>query len=106
MGKGISFHDIDIATWIYNDITWCGNSNECEDTKCFRHISNRIPESGPNIYSSALFKGTEDCPSYLEETKNAYEELMRFKKEMIKHREETKNMTEEEKFRYSMKRWQ
>lgn len=54
-------------TWIHNDITWCGNSNECDDVKCFRHTANRIPEPGPNVYSYALFKGTEDCPFYFDE---------------------------------------
>lgn len=51
-----------IHPWIHNDITWCANSAECENTKCFRHTSNQIKEKGRNIYSIAFFKGSVDCP--------------------------------------------
>mgnify|MGYP007070292203 FL=1 len=55
--------------WIFNDITWCGNSNTCNNKECYRHLSNRRPESKPDIYSMALFEGTDYCPSYFNSNK-------------------------------------
>lgn len=48
--------------WIDDDICWCGNSNECTDTKCYRHFSNRKPKGG--LFTCANLKDTDICPSY------------------------------------------
>ena len=50
-------------SWISDDICWCGNSDECENIECYRHTKNRRPEDG-NIFTAALLKGTNLCPSY------------------------------------------
>ena len=50
-------------SWIYDDITWCGN--ECSYTKCERNLSNRISKTG--MYSAAMFKDTDMCPLRSEE---------------------------------------
>lgn len=48
--------------WIFDDICWCGNSDECEDTKCYRHFSNRKEKDG--FFTCANLKDTDTCPSY------------------------------------------
>ena len=53
---------MDLKTFVHNDITWCANSDACENTKCYRHLFNRIPEEGVNIVTMAAFKGSELCP--------------------------------------------
>lgn len=51
--------------WILDDHAWCGDSDKCDITKCFRHLSNRIA-TGPCTMCNC--KGTEVCP-YREEKK-------------------------------------
>lgn len=51
-------------SWISDDICWCSNSDECTDTKCYRHMKNRKPEEGMNIFTAAYLKDTNLCPSY------------------------------------------
>lgn len=52
-------------SWLFNDdICWCGNSNECDITECFRHLSNRRPQPKPDIYTMANFMGNIDCPYF------------------------------------------
>ena len=41
-------------TFIHNDITWCANT-DCEHTACFRHMNNRIPEEGCNIFNKYTY---------------------------------------------------
>jgi len=50
-----------------DDICWCYNSQEkdefgCDKVECFRHMSNRKPQSQPDIFTVAYLKGTQDCP--------------------------------------------
>lgn len=47
-----------------DDITWCGNSNECDITDCFRHLKNRKSQPSPDIFSQANFMDTIDCPFF------------------------------------------
>lgn len=56
-------------SWISDDICWCGNSDECENTECYRHTKNRRPEDG-NIYTAAYLKNTNLCPSYFSSNLN------------------------------------
>ena len=49
-------------SWISDDICWCGNSNECTDTKCYLHFSNRKTKGG--LFTCANLKDTNLCPSY------------------------------------------
>ena len=100
------------ATFIHNDITWCADSCKCKNRDCYRHIANRIIEEGPNIYTAASFNGTEYCPSYpikrLSDEEHDLREikhLISLKEQLLQIREETKNMTEEEKDRYLLQRW-
>ena len=51
-----------------DDICWCYNSckpvedNGCDETQCFRHISNRKSYPAPDVYTVAMLKGTDLCP--------------------------------------------
>lgn len=47
-----------------DDICWCGNSEECENKECFRHLSNKkTPNKGEkDIFTIGMLKGTEYCP--------------------------------------------
>ena len=48
-------------SWLFeDDICWCGNSDSCKNTDCFRHLDNRKVKEG--IYTIALLKDTEFCP--------------------------------------------
>lgn len=51
-------------SWFKDDITWCANSETCENKNCFRHTCHKSSET--KIYSMALFKDTDYCPSYFE----------------------------------------
>ena len=57
----------EIWAWMHDDITWCGNSEECSNTSCYRHLQNKI--SKDVVYSSSNFKGTEMCPLFKEKDK-------------------------------------
>jgi hypothetical protein len=46
-------------SWIEDDICWCGDSDECEYTDCYRHTSNM---SGAGIYTMSCLMNTEYCP--------------------------------------------
>lgn len=48
-----------------DDITFC--SEDCKDKKCYRNFENRIHRTG--YFSMSDLKGTELCPSYIEEDK-------------------------------------
>ena len=52
-------------SWISDDICWCGNSDECDDVKCYRNTKNRNWKEDGNIFTAALLKNTNLCPSYL-----------------------------------------
>jgi hypothetical protein len=52
----------DYAVMFHNDITWCGNSNECIHKDCFRNQINYKSEYGTNIFTISYFKNTEICP--------------------------------------------
>ena len=55
-------------TWIFDDDhCWCGDSESCHHTDCFRHMSNRKPQSAPDIFTAAMLKGTPDCVYYKED---------------------------------------
>ena len=45
-----------------DDICWCGNSDECTFTDCFRHMNNRKIKEG--IFTMGLLKGTTSCPLF------------------------------------------
>ena len=52
-------------SWLFDDdICWCGNSNICGITECFRHLNNRKLQPAPDICSMGLFMGNPDCPYY------------------------------------------
>lgn len=53
------------TSWMHDDICWC--MNECGNTKCERHTSNRAQKVG--MFTAAYLKGTEYCP--LKENENA-----------------------------------
>ena len=49
--------------WLFDDdICWCGDSDRCTNTECFRHLSNRRKSEGIDIFTMALLMGTEVCP--------------------------------------------
>lgn len=50
-----------LYTFIHNDISWCYDSKDCEHKDCFRHLSNRIKENEPDIFTMSSFKNTEFC---------------------------------------------
>lgn len=55
-----------------DDICYCGNSDECNNISCFRHMSNRRIKEG--IFTTGLLKGTEYCPGFKrKENKNEKE---------------------------------
>jgi len=57
-------------TWLFDDdICWCGDSDNCPRTDCFRHMSNRRKSEGTDIFTYALFKDTPDCV-FAKEMKN------------------------------------
>lgn len=45
-----------------SDICWCGNSNICKQTDCFRHLSNKNGEE--KIFTCANLMWTEICPYF------------------------------------------
>lgn len=52
-------------SWLFDDdISWCGNSEYCGITECFRHLNNRRPQPAPDIFTVGLFQNTPDCPYY------------------------------------------
>ena len=53
-----------------DDICWCGDSDNCPRTDCFRHMSNRKHRNQPDIFTLARFQGTPDCVFAKEENKN------------------------------------
>ena len=55
--------------WIFNDICWCGDSEHCNITDCFRHMSHRRPQPAPDIFTMALLQNTPDCPFYKSKNK-------------------------------------
>lgn len=46
------------------DICWCGNSENCIHTECFRHLENKPDEE--RIFTMSYLKWTELCPIYNE----------------------------------------
>jgi hypothetical protein len=57
-----------MSGWFFDDdICWCGNSDICNITECFRHMSNRKPQTPPDIFTQAAFMNTPDCPYYEEQ---------------------------------------
>lgn len=44
--------------WIDDDICWC--MSECDNTECFRHVTNKHPET--KIFTAAYLKDTDVCP--------------------------------------------
>lgn len=52
-------------SWLFDDdVCWCGNSDICGVTECFRHLKNRKPQSKPDVCTMANFMGNPDCPYY------------------------------------------
>lgn len=47
-----------------DDICWCGNSENCTHTECFRHLENKPDEE--RIFTMSYLKWTEYCPVYNE----------------------------------------
>ena len=47
-----------LLDWFHDDITWCGS--ECDNTECFRHLSNRRNKEG--YFTMSYLKDTELCP--------------------------------------------
>ena len=45
-----------------SDICWCGNSDTCKQTDCFRHLSNKDTEE--KIFTCANLMWTEICPYF------------------------------------------
>ena len=50
----------DVWAMMHDDITWCGNSDECSNTSCERHLMNKISKT--ELYSCSNFKNTIMCP--------------------------------------------
>ncbi len=48
-----------------DDITWC--YNPCDDMKCYRNVKHLEGREG--MFSMAMLKDTEYCPSYEEDDK-------------------------------------
>lgn len=47
--------------WFDNsDICWCSDSVRCENTECFRHLTNK--NDGERIFTCGSLMGTEYCP--------------------------------------------
>ena len=49
-----------MQTWFDNDICWCADSNRCENTECFRHLTNKNDEE--RIFTCGNLMGSEYCP--------------------------------------------
>ena len=47
--------------WFEDDICWCGNSDTCTYTECFRHLSNKKIKDR-EIFTQSWLKDTELCP--------------------------------------------
>ncbi len=45
--------------WFGSDICWCSDSIRCENTECFRHLSNKNDEE--KIFTCGSLMGTECC---------------------------------------------
>lgn len=58
-----------------DDICWCGDSEICNITECFRHISNRTPQPSPDIFTCAKLMNTPICPYYEEQGEDNYGDL-------------------------------
>lgn len=54
---------MNMLDWMHDDITWC--LSECDDVKCCRNLKNKRIKTG--LFSAAMLKYTEYCPSYDEE---------------------------------------
>ena len=51
--------------WFDNsDICWCSDSVRCENTECFRHLTNK--NDGERIFTCGSLMGTEYCPRHKE----------------------------------------
>ena len=48
--------------WCYNSMK--ENKDYCDNTKCFRHIANKVSISTPDIFTIASCKNTKDCPYF------------------------------------------
>lgn len=54
-------------SWMFEDICWCGNSDECNHKDCYRHMSHRKVRSIPNVFTCGMLKNTTVCPYFIEE---------------------------------------
>lgn len=51
-------------SWFTDDICWCIDSDVCDCTECFRHLSHKSPET--RFFSCAKLMDTEYCPRAFE----------------------------------------
>ena len=51
------------AMFFEDDICWCSDSDKCNNTNCFRHMSNR---KTAGIFTTGSLMGTEYCENYKE----------------------------------------
>ena len=59
------------AFW-YDDITWCGNSDECANIDCMRHSDNMQEKVGLHSYS--MFKNINPyCEGFISKEKESEE---------------------------------
>ena len=57
--------EIYMDMWFDNsDICWCSDSVRCENTECFRHLTNK--NDGERIFTCGSLMGTEYCPRHKE----------------------------------------
>ena len=56
--------EITMDMWFDSDICWCADSIRCENTECFRHLSNKNDEE--RIFTCGSLMGTEYCPMHKE----------------------------------------
>ena len=54
--------------WWSDDICWCADSDTCDQTNCFRHLTNK--DDRTTYYSAASMKWTVYCPMEKKEKKN------------------------------------
>lgn len=50
--------------WFNSDICWCSDSVRCENTECFRHLTNK--NDGERIFTCGSLMGTKYCPRHKE----------------------------------------
>ena len=64
-----------MSSFFNDDICWCGDSDICNITECFRHMNNRKPQPSPDVFTMASLMNTSICPFYEEQSEEFVDEL-------------------------------